>query len=199
MFENEGGITVRQGNVQDIGDILCLQERNHFSNLTASERTQGFVTTRLTNAQVENLLQEKGVFVATSKEKLVGYAFAGSWQFFSQWPIMSYMMTRLPHLIFGQCLINTENSFQYGPVCVDVEHRGSNVLKYLFDGVCVAFCELQPIGVTFINSVNQRSYTAHTRKLGLEVIDRFEFNDGVYYGLAFDSKMGFPRFHGHIR
>ncbi len=42
-------------------------------------------------------------------------------------------------------------------------------------------------GITFINTANRRSYEAHTRKLKMTVIDRFEFNYNNYYSLAFDT------------
>ena len=41
------------------------------------------------------------------------------------------------------------------------------------------------IGTTFINKINERSYQAHTRKAGIDVIDEFDFNGNNYYGLAF--------------
>lgn len=37
-----------------------------------------------------------------------------------------------------------------------------------------------PILVTFVNKINTRFYEAHTRKLGLEVIQEFEFNNNHY-------------------
>ena len=40
--------------------------------------------------------------------------------------------------------------------------------------------------MTFINRLNPHSYHAHTKKLGMTVIDEFEFNGRPYYGLAFD-------------
>jgi hypothetical protein len=41
-----------------------------------------------------------------------------------------------------------------------------------------------PILVTFVNKTNGRSFAAHTRKLGLDVIHEFEFNHNRYYEMA---------------
>ena len=41
--------------------------------------------------------------------------------------------------------------------------------------------------VTFINKINHRSYAAHTRKIGLNVIHEFTFNNNEYYELAWDT------------
>jgi hypothetical protein len=46
-----------------------------------------------------------------------------------------------------------------------------------------------PIGVTFINKINERSYKAHTTKLNMVVIDEFSFNSNNYYGLAFETNL----------
>jgi hypothetical protein len=48
-----------------------------------------------------------------------------------------------------------------------------------------SFAPKYPLGVTFINKLNQRSFAAHNRKLGLEVVDEFEFNGNSFYTLAF--------------
>jgi hypothetical protein len=45
-----------------------------------------------------------------------------------------------------------------------------------------------PMGITFINQINQRSLNAHI-KLNLEIIDEFQFNDSLYYGLAFPTQI----------
>jgi hypothetical protein len=41
-----------------------------------------------------------------------------------------------------------------------------------------------PIMVTFINKINPRSHAAHTRKLGMEVVQEFEYNQNHYYELV---------------
>jgi len=44
-----------------------------------------------------------------------------------------------------------------------------------------------PILITFINQINHRSYNAHTKKLGLDAIKTFEFNNNHYYELGYDT------------
>lgn len=41
-----------------------------------------------------------------------------------------------------------------------------------------------PIGVTFINKINNWSFEAHTRKLNIVVIDEFEFNSNKLLWLS---------------
>lgn len=81
-----------------------------------------------------------------------------------------------------------ENSYQYGPVCIDTAVRGKGVLEGLFAYALEKMSLRFDILVTFINKVNPRSYVAHTRKLGLTVLDEFEFNNNHYYWLVCETR-----------
>ncbi|MBC3872478.1 GNAT family acetyltransferase [Undibacterium flavidum] len=138
----------------DIPGILALQERNLLSNLSEAEQKNGFVTTAFTVAQIEELLRYGGVFVAVEtsahdqSETVTGYALAGTWAFFAQWPIFPFMLGRLPALHFEEQAITEANSFQYGPVCVDAAYRGLGVFPRLFEAMRLGMCERYSIGAT---------------------------------------------------
>jgi hypothetical protein len=169
----------------DLKGILDLQSQNLYTNLAPAELGGGFVTTPFTPDLLQQLIAQTGVFVAIDDGKLVGYLLAGDWQFFSQWEIFRIMMSRLPNLQFQGEIITIDRSFQYGPVCIDRTLRGGDILPQLFDRMSMSFASKFPIGITFINKINQRSFAAHTRKLDLEIIDEFEFNHHSFYTLAF--------------
>lgn len=97
------------------------------------------------------------------------------------------MISHLPKLNFQGQEITVDNSFQYGPVCVDRSLRGGDILPQLFAKMRMNFTSKFPIGITFINKLNQRSFAAHIRKLDLEIINEFEFNDNSFYTLAFST------------
>jgi hypothetical protein len=178
----------RAAHESDIAGILELQSGNLYTYLSEADRANGFVTTPFTVEQIKALLAQFGVFVA-EKEKVVGYIFAGNWDFFSQWPIFPYMVSRFPRLHFQGTPITASNTFQYGPVCVDQTLRGSGVFPQLFETMRSSFSTRFPIGVTFINQANSRSLAAHTRKLDLEIIDQFNFNGNSYHSLGFWTKV----------
>jgi len=179
---------IRRATAADFGGILQLQELNLYANLAQDEHANGFVTTPFNTVQLESLLMEDSVFVALDEGMVVGYILAGTWQYYSIWPIFRHMVTRFP--IHGpfDTPIRADNCFQYGPICIADNYRGSDMLLHLFEYMRLAFSNRFPIGYTFINRVNQRSLNAHTRKLGLQITDQFEFDDRSYYGLAFDTK-----------
>ncbi|EFK97435.1 acetyltransferase, GNAT family, partial [sediment metagenome] len=93
----------------------------------------------------------------------------------------------LPNLEYIGQKLSTKNSYQYGPVCIDKSVRGSGVLENIFEFARVEMSKRYPILVTFINKINPRSYKAHTRKIGLEVIKEFEYNSNNYYELVYDT------------
>ena len=177
----------RIGSKQDIGGIIFLQKENLYDKLSAHDRKKGFVTTPFSEAQLAGLLAERGIFVAEDKGLITGYAMAGDWEFFSQWPIFPSMVSRLGSLSFAGKRTQPELSFQYGPVCITSALRGSGLLPLLFEEMRIEFAARFPVGITFINRVNERSYAAHTRKLGMTEIGAFEFSDRSYAMLAFDT------------
>ena len=113
-------VKTRIGNSHDIAGILSLQEENLYNNLNEVARKNGFVTTPFTVNQIEEIIKQNGIFVAENARNMItAYAFAGSWKYFEQWEIFNFMVSRFPTLSFQQQKITTENSFQYGPICID--------------------------------------------------------------------------------
>ena len=58
------------------------------------------------------------------------------------------------------------------------------MLAEIFDFSLGHMAKRYPILVTFVNQINPRSYEAHARKLGLDVIQEFEFNGNRYWELG---------------
>jgi hypothetical protein len=109
---------------------------------------------------------------------------AASWEFWSVWPMFAFMIKQLPSLEYHGDTLSVENSYQYGPICIDKSVRGTGVLEAIFDFAKREMSKRFPILVTFVNKTNERSYQAHKRKLGLDVIQEFAFNGNNYYEMA---------------
>lgn len=182
-------INTRLANREDIDGILTLQDKYLYRNLSELDRKKGFVTTPFTISQLEEIIKQNGLFIAENDSKnIIAYAFAGSWKYFEQWEIFNFMVSRFPQLSFYGKKITTENSFQYGPVCIDEKYRGKGLLNQVFEEMRLEFSKKYPISITFINKINEISTAAHTKKLGWEIIDEFQFNNNTYIGLALDMK-----------
>lgn len=183
---------LRLATYHDIDAILTLHFKYQIDSITEDDKKDGFVTTPFTKEQLASLIEkEQGIFIAKEGNEVLAYVMSASWQFWETWPIFAHMLTELPHLSYKGVQLTPFNSFQYGPVCVDKCLRGSGVLGQLFEFARTHMVKRYPILVTFINKINPRSFNAHTKKLGLEVIHEFTFNTNHYYELAYDMSKPF--------
>ena len=180
-------MTITQATVQDIPAVLALLKANHADNV--ADKSNGFVTTNITEEQMAALiLNENGVTIAKDGDKIVAFALAASWKFWSMWPFFVNMINELPKFSFEGESLSTENTYQYGPVCVDSAYRGSGVFEQVFAASLASMQDRYPLMATFINMVNPRSYAAHTRKAGMEEVGRFDYNQNHYYLMACRTK-----------
>ena len=183
----------RNASIKDIPRITELQQKYHVSTITDEDRPDGFVTTFFTEEQFQELIEkENGLAIACDGEKVVAYVMAASWQYWSAWPLFQHMIKDLPSTEYLGQKLSTENSYQYGPICIHRDYRGTEVLPNLFEFSRTQMENRFPILITFINQINPRSYRAHTEKLGLDVIKTFEFNNNQYYELGYDTSKKTP-------
>lgn len=174
--------------IKDIEKVLELHSKYQIDTIRQEDKKDGFITTAFTKEQMIDLITlEQGLFIAIENEKIVAYVMSASWKFWSRWPMFAFMMEDLPNLEYLGQKLTVQNSYQYGPVCVDIEYRGSGVLEKIFDFARENMAKRFPILVTFINKINSRSYEAHTKKLKLEVIKEFTYNNNNYYELVYDT------------
>ena len=173
----------------DIPIVLQLQNSYLVSNLSDEQKKGGFVTTPFTVEQLSEVIRQEGLFLAKENKNLVAYCFAASWHYFSAWPIFEYMMSMFPNWSFLNQKITVENTFQYGPICIDIPYRGQGLINELVEFMRINMVKRYPIAVTFINKINVASYKAHTQKLAWKVIAEFDFNNNQYNVLAIDMKI----------
>ena len=171
--------------ISDIDDVLKLHYKYQVDSIAEEDKKDGFVTTPFTWEELTNLIiKENGLFIARNDGAVVAYVMAASWEFWSAWPMYAFMIECLPGLKYQGRILTTQNSYQYGPICIDKSVRGTGLLERIFEFAKDVMSKKYPILVTFINKTNSRSYEAHIRKLGLDVIREFEFSDNQYYELA---------------
>lgn len=176
----------RKATLSDIEGILALQAQNLVSELSEEQKaSNGFVTTPFTPELLDEIINLGWAFVTEIDGEIAAYLFGGSWPYYEKWPIFPYMTSRFPDWHFKNWEITTKNSFQYGPVCIDANHRGKKIINQLFEAMRTDFIKTYPLAATFINQANQVSTKAHL-KLGWAIVDEFEYNDNQYFGLAYE-------------
>lgn len=179
-----------QATLQDMEGILALLKANHADYLSAEEKKDGFVTTNITTEQLTRLIaRENGVTIAKENGKVLAFAFAAPWDYWREWPFFVNMIDILDRYQFEGVTLTTENTYQYGPVCVDRSVRGSGVFEQVFFASLAQMRSRFPIMATFINQVNGRSYAAHTRKAHMTEVGKFDYNNNHYYMMACSTSL----------
>jgi len=174
--------------LSDIPKVLELHSKYQVDSINEEDKKDGFVTTAFTTEQLTDLIsKESGLFIGIQDGTVVAYVMAASWNFWSIWPMFEFMIQDLKNVEYLGLKLSIENSYQYGPVCIDKCIRGSGALEQIFEFSRRHMAKKFPILVTFINKINPRSYEAHTRKLSLEVIKEFSYNNNNYYELVYDT------------
>lgn len=186
---NSSAIQLKIAELSEIDDVLKLHYKYHIDSIALEDKSGGFVTTPFTKQQmVDLIIKENGLYIAKKNDVIVAYVMAASWNFWSAWPMFKFMINDLPNIEFHGNRLSIENSYQYGPICIDKSVRGTGLLEQIFEFAKFKMSERFPILVTFVNKSNQRSYQAHTRKLGLEVIREYEYNANNYYEMVCFTK-----------
>lgn len=176
---------ITQANMDDFDGIIELLRANHINYINKEDKSDGFVTTNFTDIQLETLIvNERGVTIAKENGKVLSFAMAASWEFWETWPFFAYMIDKLPEFSFMGQTLTKNNSYQYGPVCIDKSVRGTGLFEQVFYSSLATMKERYPIMATFINQINRRSYSAHTKKVPLMTLGNFQFNQNDYYLMA---------------
>lgn len=180
---------IRLATIEDIPEVLELHFKYQVDSIRDEDKKDGFITTAFTHAQMVELIEsESGLSIVKIEGRILAYAMAASWSFWSRWPMFEYMIKELPNLSYQGVKLNTANSYQYGPVCVDKSVRGQGVFEAIFEFSLQEMSSKYPILVTFVNKINPRSLAAHTKKVQLDVIQEFSFNNNQYYELGCFTK-----------
>ena len=178
----------RVATVDDIKATLKLHAKYQVDSIAQEDKKDGFVTTAFTVEELTDLIeQEQGLFIAVEGDEVLAYVMAASWQFWSRWPMFAHMVKDLHNLEYLGQTLSVDNSYQYGPICIDKSVRGTSILKNIFNFSLSYMTKRYPILVTFVNKINPRSYEAHKRKLGLTVIQEFAFNGNEYWEFVYDT------------
>ncbi len=168
--------------LNDIEGVLKLHAKYQIDSIAEEDKKDGFVTTAFSGEELTALIaQEQGLFIAKEGDEVLAYVMSASWKFWSQWEMFRYMIADLPNLSYKGTQLTTQNSYQYGPICIDKRVRGTEVLPTIFNFARKQMSQRYPILLTFVNQINPRSYEAHRRKLGLDIIQEFEFNGNRYW------------------
>jgi len=174
--------------ISDIDATLKLHKKYQIDTIKEEDKKDGFVTTSFSKEELKELIAQKGLFVAKEGNDVKAYVMSASWEFWSKWPMFAYMADNLLDFKYKNELVTAKNSYQYGPICIDKSVRGSDVLENIFKLAATNMAKRYDFLVTFVNQINPRSYRAHTKKLGLDIVCEFDYNNNKYWELCLDIR-----------
>ena len=180
--------------IDDIEATLRLHAKYQIDTIAEADKKDGFVTTPFSHEELRDLIeQEQGLFIAKEEKEVVAYVMSASWQFWSRWPMFAYMIEHLDEIEYLGQRLSVDNSYQYGPIAIDTRYRSTTLLYDIFDFARENMARRYPILVTFVNRVNPRSFAAHHRKLGLDILTEFDYNGNRYWELGYDTSVPVKR------
>jgi len=98
--------------------------------------------------------------------------------------MFAFMIEDLPNITYKGIQLSVDNSYQYGPIAIDKRVRGTEVLPNIFNFALQEMAKRYDVLATFLNKKNPRSFAAHKRKLGLDILKEFEYNGNNYWEMG---------------
>lgn len=168
---------------KDYQGILDLQSRNYIGNLSDDEKANGYLSFEFTQKQFETMNNEYGIIVCKEQDKVLGYLCTSSVDFNREYALPAAMIRLYPQIYYHNRTLEQYNSIVAGPWCIEQYSRGKGV----FPGLWNALTEILPkeinLVTTFIATNNPNSLYA-AKKIGMEVVSQFKYNNNEFSILA---------------
>ncbi|VEA64892.1 Uncharacterised protein [Serratia plymuthica] len=179
---------IRQACRADYPAILQLQSQNTPANLGESQKRQGFIVSRMGEAQLERINRRLGILVAVEDRALAGFVCLMPTDMQPRPPVVDAMLDTLGNQSFNGRALREQKVFLYGPVCLDTAWRGKGVLKQLFAAVKACTRDEFDVGALFIDDDNPHSLTAHEQGLKMTALAPFRCGRHGYQLLVFATR-----------
>lgn len=164
---NVAEVVILQAQAADVDGIFDLAGRNVTEN-------GGQLAVHFTREQIALSIQASSAVVARRNGQVIGFVLTRD-KHGANPPIIEAMF---------RAYSGTENSYSYGPVCVDTSARGFGIAAMMF-------AELRKLlpgreGVLFIKASNESSLRAH-RKMDMREVGEFVFENTRLIVFAYDA------------
>lgn len=169
----------------DYADIVRLNAENFIANLSAEERSDGFLSAVFSIEQVAAMARDLGIMVVMDNQKLVGFVCAFRNDFAHGSAVVAKMIESYDRAIFEGKPLTQYQTYAYGPVCIDRRYRRQGLLRGLYEAQRNDLAGQFEVGVALIARDNPHSMDAHIKGLGMTEVGEFEVNGKVFATVAF--------------
>lgn len=138
--------------------------------LDERRKRQGFIVSRMNEAQLTAINRGIGILVAEQENQLAGFVCLMPADVQPRPPVVDAMLATLATQSFAGRALSEQRVFLYGPVCLDAAWRGKGVLKRLYAAVKAHTSHDYDVGALFIDDDNPHSLAAHVQGLGMTAL-----------------------------
>ncbi|MEI6858758.1 MAG: GNAT family N-acetyltransferase [Shewanella sp.] len=183
---------IRLAHKGDLKQLVGLERLHLDDELHDGEQAKALDGQAFGEAEIKQLIDSHWICVAerevggldVKNGEIVGYVMAGGWPFFESWPVYRHILKRLRDLSLDGVKLTKSNSCQYGPIWIKRDCRGQGIFEALVSEIKNQLQTKFPFMLTFIAEDNMASFSAHTNKASMQVLDFFTYDDRDYYLLA---------------
>ena len=131
--------------------------------LDERRKRQGFIVSRMNEAQLTAINRGIGILVAEQENQLAGFVCLMPADVQPRPPVVDAMLATLATQSFAGRALSEQRVFLYGPVCLDAAWRGKGVLKRLYAAVKAHTSHDYDVGALFIDDDNPHRYRSRAR------------------------------------
>ena len=173
-------------NKNELLEILRLQEKNHYSNLSEDIKTKnGFVTVRHTIKTLEIMNSLAKQIVAVHKNKIIGYALVMTKEAKEVVPILKPMFLSFEHILYKGKILSDYKYYVMGQICIDEAYRGQGIFGKLYLKHKEVYNSSFDLCLTEVSTSNARSMRAH-EKVGFKNLKTYKDGKNEWNILCWD-------------
>ncbi|MEC4728138.1 GNAT family N-acetyltransferase [Shewanella sp. D64] len=178
---------IRLAYLDDVEQLQRLECQNINDELGNESQASSFNGQVFDSKDLIHLIEKGWIVVAEDRQEIVAYVIAGPWSFFQTWPVYRHILKQLGQFSLKGVKLTQNNACQYGPIWIKQSYRGQGIFEQLVSTLKEHVSRQFPFMLTFIAEDNMASFSAHTNKASMQVLDFFTFDDRDYYLLALDN------------
>lgn len=167
----------------DFDGIVNLQDLNLAINITDDQKKDGFLSASFSAQQFQSMDNDGCVIAGLDGDSVKAFLCSSTPMFNLPFPLPAAMIERFSDIDLGGNSLSNQQVLITGPVCIDQSLRGQGVLEKLYEALYKELFGQYDAAVVFVSKENPRSIKAH-EKLGMQVVDEFEFGGKNYVIMA---------------
>jgi len=177
-------INSRRMNEADIDQIIAIQNESLLGKVADADLKDGFVQGEFNADDFKRFDTDVAVMVAEEGQKIVGYLCTSHLELHQGKELLKLIAKRTESIGFEGKALSQYKLVMTGPICVSRAERGKGIFENLYQTFFDEGGKDFEVAMCFVDDANPRSLAAHINKLGMRVVDEFEFKNRTYNLLA---------------